>query len=195
MLGAARSPPRTATYGASATLFRCTARVEKRIVRCWIHDAANPDAKLYHTDGPGYLDGGVAPSNILIDNCTIASLGNTNGIAFQAASSGYKNVVVQNCYLSGFGYCVDMCHNVLGNSGLKFINNTFGTDIRWPWGPLYMDFATQFGASQSVNEWRGNKLRVVPGTSKAAAAGFDFAAADDGKFIHPNSTLSTVDWS
>jgi hypothetical protein len=30
----------------------------------WIHDAADAAAQMYHTDGPGYLNGGTAPQNI-----------------------------------------------------------------------------------------------------------------------------------
>jgi hypothetical protein len=158
----------------------------------WIHDAANPDAQGYHTDGPGYLDGGGGRKNIIINRCTIASLGNTNGIAFQAASSRYENITVSNCFLSGFGYCVDMCHNVSGNSGMVFTGNVFGTHVRWHWGPLYANFAGQFG--ESSNLWRGNKLWVMPGTSKAGSSSFDFTGADDGKFVLPDASLSTADF-
>src|SRR6266853_1564729 len=49
---------------------------------CWIHCSRNT-AGLDHTDGPGYLNGGVEPHNIKIDHCTIASIGSTNGLAMQ----------------------------------------------------------------------------------------------------------------
>lgn len=144
------------------------------ITNSWIHDAAFEKPKDYHTDGIGYLDGGSPPHNILIRNCTIASLGNTNGIAFQAALRPYSNIVVDGCLLSGFGYTVDMCHNVVGNSGLKFTNNTLSKRVMPVYGLLYDDFSRQFlGAAD--NEWFGNKT-------------------DEGSFILPNGKSSESDW-
>ena len=70
------------------------------------------------------------PSNILIQHNTIASIGNTNAIAFQAATSGYDNIQIIDNYLSGFGYLV-----ALGTGGgqqfsnSSFTNNVFGTDL------------------------------------------------------------------
>lgn len=158
----------------------------------WIHDAANPVPQDYHTDGPGYLDGGGGRSNILIEHCTIATLGNTNAIAFQNAGSPYSNVIVKNCFLSGFGYCVDMCHNVAGNNNLKFIYNVLATDIRWGFGPIYADFTAQF--AQASNAWYGNKLQVLPGTSPAAGSLPQWTVADNGKFVWPNGSLQVVDF-
>lgn len=158
----------------------------------WIHDAANPVLQNYHTDGIGYLDGLGGRSNILIERCTIATLGNTNAIAFQAAGSGYNNIIVQDCFLSGFGYCVDMCHNVVGNTGLKFERNIFGTDIRWGFGPMYADFTTQF--QQVANVWRGNKLKVLPGSTPASASLPLWTPADDGKFVWPDGSYHATDF-
>jgi hypothetical protein len=165
---------------------------QKDLIDCWIHDAANPDPKGYHTDGPGYLNGGTAPKNMLIKHCTIASIGNTNGIALQAGN-GYANVVVDGCFISGFGYTVDLCHNDANASGIKFINNVIATDLRAHWGPLYSDCTSV--VKKSGGQWKNNKLRVLAGTSPAPTANVKFTQADDGKFIHPNRTLSTTDWA
>jgi hypothetical protein len=164
------------------------------VAECWIHDAANPDAQSYHTDGVGYLDGFGGRSNIVVDHNTIASLGNTNAIAFQAASSGYSNIKVRNNYFSGFGYCVDMCHNVSGNNNLEFSGNILATDLRWAYGPLYADFSGQFNLANPTNKWFGNKLKVMPATSPGPNAVFFFSLADNNKFVLPNSTVSAADW-
>ena len=69
-----------------------------------------------------------------------------------------------NCYLSEYGYCVDMCHNSPGNNNLTFMNNTFATDLRWVFGHIYNDYSVQFGRGTG-NIWSGNKLKVYPGSS------------------------------
>ena len=166
------------------------------IEHTWIHDAGSgdngtiPDA--FHHDGPGYLDGGGPPSGITVNHCTIASLGNTNAIAYQAATSPYVNMIVNDCYLTGFGVCVDMCHNVSGNTGLEFTNNVIGTDIRWFFSMLRESFAAQFGAAGNV--WSGNRFHVLPGTSRQPGSSPAWTAADDGKFIHPDGSLQTTDF-
>lgn len=158
----------------------------------WIHDAANPVPQDYHTDGPGYLDGGGGRSNITILRCTIATLGNTNGIAFQAASTAYNTIIVQGCFLSGFGYLVDMCHNVVGNTNLTFLDNVLGTDIRWGFGPIYADFTTQFAGA--TNRWHGNRLRVLPGTSPSAGSLPLWTSFNDGNFVWPDGSLHVTDF-
>jgi hypothetical protein len=136
---------------------------------------------------------GVPPSNISARHCTIASIGNTNGIAYQNAGPAYSGLSVINCYLSGFSSTVDMGHNVPGNNNFTFTDNIFGTDNPWLPNPIYIDFSTQF--SQLGNLWRRNRLRVLPGTSPAAGASFSFTALNDGNYLLPDITLnSTTDW-
>jgi hypothetical protein len=153
-----------------------------------IHDSANPSPQSYHTDGPGYLNGGTPPSNITVDHCTIASIGNTNGIAYQAATSGYSGMTVNNCYLTGFGFLVDMCHGVFGSTNLLFTNNTIGTDVLWFFGPVSDD---TFLFSQPTNSWKNNKLHYLAGTTNPNG----YTIADDGKFLWPEATVSTTDWN
>ncbi len=163
------------------------------ITDCWIHDASHEGPAVeYHQDGPGYLDGGGGLSNITIDHCTIASLGNTNAIAFQAATSAYSNVAVTDCYISGFANTVDMCHNATGNNNLTFTGNIIGTDIRWRDNPLYANYTTQFNGA--TNLWQNNTLRVLPGTTPAPGASTTFVSGDNGKYILPNGTFSVTDF-
>jgi hypothetical protein len=175
-------------FGNAIVLF---GSAQKTIRRCWIHDAAHegPGA-AYHQDGPGHLDGSGC-SNVLIEDCTIASLGNTNGIAFQAGT--YSNIVVRRNFLSGFGYCIDMCHGTVANENLVFEDNLIATDIGWSWGPLYTDFSANFRKPGS--SWKRNRLRVKIGTVPAPQSNGKYTAADHRKFVHPNGTYSTTDWT
>lgn len=158
---------------------------------CWIHDACNDSPQSYHTDGLGYQNGGTGPSNVTITNCTIASIGNSNGIAWQFASGGYDNIVMSGNYLTGYGYQTAL--STTGNmTNTTFTNNTFGTDIPWIFGPIYMDYTSMFSGSGNV--WSGNKIHVINGTSKWSGSSVTFTFADDGKFIWPNSTLSVTDF-
>lgn len=175
-------------FGNAITLYGTE---QKTIRRCWIHDAAaeGSGSGQYHQDGPGHLDGSGC-SNVLIEDCTIASLGNTNGLAFQAGT--YHGITVQRCYLSGFGFCVDIGHGTAANTNLTFVDNIIATDIGWHWGPLYTDFSANFRKVGS--SWARNRFRVMAGTRPASSSNPKYTSVDDGKFIWPNSTLSATDW-
>jgi hypothetical protein len=178
------------------------------ITNNWMHDGANCNtippggSTNYHTDGPGYLNSGTPPSNILIQGNTIASIGNTNAIAFQAATSAYSNISVVGNYLTGFGNTVDIGNNVTGNNNLTFTDNVFGTDLPWATNsgssvtggtPLHLNFSTQF--TGTTNVWRRNILSVAAGTSQLAGTSFVWTSANNGNYLWPDSTLSTSDWS
>lgn len=161
---------------------------------CWIHDACNASPQGYHTDGMGYQNNGTGPSNVTITNCTIASIGNTNALAWQHATSGYSNIIMTGNYLSGYGY-----NSALGSvsGGIRltnstFANNTFGTDLQWIFGPIYTNYTSDF--SGFGNSWSGNKLSVLPGSTKASTSGFSFTSADNGKFIWPDSSINNTDF-
>jgi len=161
---------------------------------CWFHDSANTSPQGYHNDGPGYLNGGTPPQNILLDHNTIASIGTTNALPFQAATSAYINIIVTRNFFSGFNICVDMCHDVLSSTGLVFADNIFGTDLPWvnaPFGGGSMFISNGY----PVNIFRRNRFKVLSGTSTIAGQQFTWSPADDGKFMLPGGTLSTVDYS
>ena len=160
---------------------------------CWIHDAPNAAPQTYHQDGIGFVNGTAAPSNILIQHCTIASIGNTNALAMQSASTPYSFINVINNYFSGFGLCVDMCHDVVGNNNMAFTDNIFGTDVCWVFGPLYTASTSLW--TGTTNLWRRNKLAVLAGTAPISGSGFAFTSADNNKFILPDSSLSVTDWT
>lgn len=143
----------------------------------WFHDA-RADGGIDHTDAILCSDGG--PTFMVIDHNTISSAGNTNGLAFQVADNYYTDVTVTNNYFSGFGYTVNLGGNGKGNQRITFTGNTFGTDLKPMWGPLY-----GWGGTDVV--WRDNKWRVAPG-------GYDKQTANDGKYWWPDGTLSTKDY-
>lgn len=162
---------------------------------CWIHDACNASPQGYHIDGSGYLDGGIPPTHVTIDHCTIASLGNTNAVAFQAAKSPYDHISVTRNFFSGFGFCVDMCHGVAGSTNLLFRDNTFGTDIPWQHFPIYGTPAVLFNRrANPTNLWQNNRLRVLRGTSAIAGSAFAWSTAQNGFFMWPNNELRMTDY-
>ena len=160
---------------------------QKNITNCWIHDAANPSTQGYHTDGPGYLNGTTGPNHVLIQNCTIASLGNTNAIAFQAVSSPYSYITIDNCFLSGFGYtfCI---YRFAGSNNIQVTNNTFGTDLEPVFGFVYQP-NTLFDAANPTNIWSNNKLRVLAGGANARKY-----AGQNGYYVWPDGSRHATDW-
>lgn len=170
----------------------------------WIHDAANCNvtppggSTNYHTDGPGFLNVSAPPSNITITKNTIATIGNTNGIAFQAGNgTAYNNITVTFNYLSGFGNTVDMCHTISGSTNLTFTDNTISTNLPWLNGPLYFTSGSANNtlftqASNPTNLWRRNKLDVPAGTAQYVGG---VTQGNNGNYIWPDVTLSTSDWS
>jgi hypothetical protein len=159
------------------------------ITNNWMHDTANASPLGYHQDGIGYLNGGTGPSNILIQGNTIASLGNTNAIAFQAATGGYNNIQIIHNYVSGFGYTV--APGTPGNTRFtnsSFTDNVYGTDIEPVFGPLY-------GPPGSGTTWKCNKINVAPVTSWTIN-GLTPTAAMNGEYWVPTSAIvSATDYN
>lgn len=201
-------------WGFGNSIILNSTTVQINILGNWIHDSANcvviPPGNVtpYHVDGPGYLNGsagvsGTPPTHVLIQGNTIATISNTNGIAMQGALNPYSFIYVIGNYLTGFALCADMCHNTSGNNNLQFTDNVFGTDLPWivgdgagnpqGGGALYANFSTQF--SGNSNLWRRNTLRVRAGTSRVSPTTPNWTSGDNGKFLLPDSTLSSTDWT
>ena len=154
--------------------FSYSSQAKPFVVRnSWFHDARD-DGGVDHTDA--ILENYGGPQYMVFDHNTIVSKGNTNGLALQGPS--YSNVTVTNNYFSGFGYTVALGTRA-ANTNVVFTDNTFGTDIKPVYGPLY---------GWNGNLWRRNKWRVAPG-------GYSTNTADDGKFWWPNGTRSTTDYT
>lgn len=181
---------------ANAVTFSNSTTGQHTINSCWIHD---PRYDLYppigpadHTDGPGFLEGLAAPSNIQISSNTIAFIGNTNCIAFQSASTPYSNIIVINNYLSGDLRTLDMCHNLAGNTGLVCRDNILATDMAFMAGFMDRDFTANFNGTGNI--WRNNKLRFYPGDTWSG-----YTVGQDGQYIWPDQFGTTAthatDWT
>jgi len=175
-------------FGNAIVFYATTAQMN--VTNNWIHDAVNASPLGYHTDGPGYINGGAGPSNVLIQGNTIASLGNTQGIALQGATSGYSNIQVTGNYLSGFGYTAELANGSTSLTNSAFTNNVYGTDIEPVWGPLY-------GLNAGSNTtWACNKIAIASGTSWTDGGGWTPTSAINGEYWIPTSAIaSTTDWN
>lgn len=175
------------------------------ITDCWLHDAPNQGSQGYHIDGFAYPNNQVPPTNILIQHCTMGSLGNTEGIGFQGSSSGftanaYTNIKVDSCYLGGFEQTINMGHGPIpyaAATNMGFTNNTIATDMLCASSTIYNPTAeaAQFTkASNPTNVWSNNTLLVVGNTTNFAGAIPTFTSANNGNFLWPDNTLHTTDW-
>lgn len=123
---------------------------------CWFHDAAD-DGGDYHTDGIGTESGGNG-SYIVIDHCTIESLGNTNALAFQAPGT-YDHFTITNNKFGGFGYTIAILD---GATNITFTDNVFSTELDIRFGPLYPD---TWWTDAKGSTWRRNKWLVPSGAA------------------------------
>lgn len=146
----------------------------------WFHDARSDGGGIDHTDAILSNEGG--PSYMVFDHNTIASVGNTQGLALQTESRAYDNVTITNNYFSGFGYTVAIGETI-PSTNITFTGNVFGTDFKPVFGSLYS--STKWGSSG--NTWKNNKWKVVAGS-------YYTPTSDDGKYFLPNGAKSTTDF-
>ena len=141
----------------------------------WVHDS-RADGGVDHTDGIGETSGFGNSAYVVLDHNSIVAVGNTNGLAYQAGT--YSNFTITNNYFSGFGYTVNLGNGMNNSSNFLFSANTFGTNLKPVWGPLYG------WNNGSGNVWKCNKWHVVPGS-------YYTPTSDDGKFWTPNGVSAT----
>ena len=190
---------------AAVVLYTSTSQVT--ITNNWIHDASNCNvtptggSTNNHTDGVGYLNGGSGPTNVTVSGNTIASIGNTNAIAWQKSTTSYANISVTNNYLSGYQNCVCMCNatgQAANNTNLTFENNYFATDLPWEtnFGAVFGNATTLFThASNPTNNWAGNKLKILPGTAPLSGVTPQWTSGQDGFFMYPDGSLHSTDFT
>jgi hypothetical protein len=179
-------------YGNAIVFYSTTAQMV--VNESWIHDPAySSGSGGYHQDGPGYLNGGTAPTNVAITNNTIGGIGNTNAIAFQQGT-GYNNIVVTGNYISGFGETI--CMGWTSGTNLTFENNVIGSDIQFAAtsGGALVYTSNQPTWGSSGNVWLNNTFNFVAGTTNAAGTSPSFSSADQGYYVLPNNTLSATDF-
>jgi hypothetical protein len=173
------------------------------ISNTWIHDMTFANFTnggtgfTYHQDCMGYLNGATGPTNVLVQGNTIASLGNTNCVAWQNTNgAGYSNIQMMGNYITGCGYTIWLpgVGGSTSNGGNTFINNVLGTDIQASFGPFYEGFNNT--PNYTPAQWNGNTVNIVPGTSQASGSSwaFAFTSANNGKFMLPTGSVSTTDY-
>lgn len=170
-------------FGQDCVEFRSTT-AQMNFTNSWCHDAASPDSQGYHTDATGYMNGGVGPSNVLVQGNTLVTLGNSNAIAFQAATGGYANIRVIGNYVGGTGETIAMCSpgSTPCSGTSTFQDNVYGTDVK----PVFLPIHGNNGAA-----WKCNTINFRAGTTWSA--GITPTAANQGQFLLPNGTISPTD--
>ena len=145
----------------------------------YIHDASDTANNVYHHDGIGpQSDGNGGP--MIIDHNTIASLGNTNGIALQGQGV-YDNVSVTNNYISGWGMAVSI-GTVNNATNITFRNNVFSAELKELYGPLYGNI---WGGTSKGSTWRNNLYQA-----RSSDDNTSYSASDNGKYWWPTDNSS-----
>ena len=137
---------------------------------CYIHDQADtnwstgkaagvPDSDLYHHDGIG-PDGNSGSRWINITNCTVASLGSTNAIAFQGTPC--RDHVITGNYLAGFGITVSLGGpGMATDTNITFTDNVLSAEVPFIFRPLYL--GTNWDSAGRGMVWRRNRFQFFPG--------------------------------
>jgi hypothetical protein len=149
----------------------------------YIHDMADNDTSTFNgSSGTPYHHDGIGPQSegnggpMVIDHNTIASLGNTNGIALQGQGI-YDHISVTNNYISGWGYAVSI-GTINNATNITFKDNIFSAELKGLYGPLYGNF---WGGTAKGSTWRNNLYQVRSGDDNAS-----FSAATNGKYWWPS---------
>ena len=145
---------------------------------CYIHDQSDTDWETglfqglavdtgtYHQDGIG-PDSTGPETWINVTNCTIASMGTTNAIAFQG-SAGCNNCVITGNYFSGWELGISLstagpttAHNV------TFTDNVWSAEVPYVFGPMYQNWSWNSGgtppAANTAMLWRRNRWQYFAG--------------------------------
>jgi hypothetical protein len=123
----------------------------------WIHNPRNPGG-VDHTDG--ILENYGHLSYMVFNHDTIVGDGNTNALALQGPD--YSHITITNNYFAGYGYMVNSGGNS-DSTDMTFTGNTWGTDIKPAYGPLYG--AAMYTTPGLGGVWKDNKIAVVSGTT------------------------------
>jgi hypothetical protein len=140
----------------------------------YIHDAADNANNVYHHDGIGpQSDGDGGP--MYIDHNTIASLGNTNGLALQGTGI-YDHISFTNNYVSGWGYALSI--GIQNNAtNITVTGNIFSTELNQLYGFLYGGI---WGGTARGSTWRNNLVQVRTGDDNKS-----YGTSDNGKYYWP----------
>lgn len=154
--------------------------------RCYIHDQSDTDG----SGGSGYHNDGIGPDSTGpemwndITNCTIASLGNTNAIAFQGTNACHDNLITGN-YISGWGIAVSLGAGTsyVNDYNVTFTGNIYSCELAALFGPLYGNWTWNSAGGGSPGTgmlWRNNFYQVRAGDGNA-----NYVVADNGMYWWP----------
>jgi hypothetical protein len=150
----------------------------------YIHDMADTSHDVYHHDGIGpQSEGNGGP--MIVDHNTLASLGNTNGLALQG-SGVYDHISVTNNYVSGWGYALSI--GVTNNAtNITVTDNVFSAELEQLYGFLYGNI---WGGSARGSTWRRNLIQARTGDGNRT-----YTTADHGKYLWPSGQTHATDYT
>ncbi|WP_027345242.1 hypothetical protein [Hamadaea tsunoensis] len=150
----------------------------------YIHDLADTSHDVYHHDGIGpQSEGNGGP--MIIDHNTIASLGNTNGLALQG-DGVYDHVSFTNNYVSGWGYALSI--GVRDNAtNITVTGNVFSAELSQLYG---FNYGGMWGGKSRGSTWRNNRLQVRAGDGNK-----HFTTADNGRYLWPSNSAHSGDFT
>jgi len=150
----------------------------------YLHDLADTSHSEYHHDGIGpQSEGNGGP--MIVDHNTIASLGNTNGLALQGTGV-YDHVTFTDNYVSGWGYAV--CIGTRDNAtNITVTGNVFSAELTQLYG---FNYGGIWGGKSRGSTWRNNRLQVRTGDGNKS-----FKAADNGKYLWPSNSVHSSDYT
>lgn len=145
----------------------------------YIHDQSDTANDIYHHDGIGpQSEGNGGP--MFIHHNTIASLGNTNGLALQG-NGVYNNITFTNNYVSGWGYALSI--GITNNAtNITVKDNVFSAELKQLFGFLYGNF---WGGTAKGSTWRNNLFQVRSGDGHSG-----LSTGDHGKYAWPTDNSS-----
>lgn len=149
----------------------------------YIHDAADNDTSTFNdTSGTPYHHDGIGPQSegdgghMIVDHNTIATKGNTNGLALQGTGV-YTNVKVTNNYISGWGYALSI-GTINNANNITVTGNVFSGELPQLYGFLYGNL---WGGSARGSTWRNNVYQVRAGDHHGS-----LTTSDHGKYAWPS---------
>lgn len=155
---------------------------------CYIHDQADTDAsgappgQEYHHDGIG-PDSEGGSGYTTITGCTIASRGNTNGIALQGLST-YHHITITGNYISGWGYALGIgATTPWQGANITVTGNVYSTELETIFGPFYN--VGLWNTGSGTNVWSSNRYQVRSGDQETA-----YTTADHGRYWWPSDNVS-----
>ncbi|MHB8666782.1 MAG: choice-of-anchor D domain-containing protein [Burkholderiales bacterium] len=173
-------------WGFGNSIVSQTTTAQTTITNTWMHDAANSTEQVYHTDGYGYSNGATAPNNVLLAGNVTGSLGNTQGLALQAATGGYQNIYINENFFSGFNATISFCRpGSVQCTNSTFYGNTFGTDVEDS-GAVYSNGS----ALGTGSVWACNVISVRTGTTWTNLDGWTPTSGENGDYFLNSATAS-----